>query len=213
MVTPLQNLQKAGFSNELPAYQTAVLLQFPDTFGRGRVKSVRGRDGKRYPDRWLRPAEDLALSEAVATLRAAGLSVYQIAHRLNVSVGRVKARLAGPTARASLTKERFLRMVTEAAEARGWSVYRNRSPRGFPDLLLVYPRRPVVYLTLVGSGQTPSALQEEWLYILYETAGTLVAWATPEHWPTILALLHWDGAVVAALAPRHEARERTESGE
>jgi len=40
-----------------------------------------------------------------------------------------------------------------------------------------------------------------------------VAWATPEHWPTILALLDWDGAVVAALAPRHEARERTESGE
>jgi hypothetical protein len=86
MVTPPQNLQKAGFSNELPAYQTAMLLWFPDTFGRGRVKSVRGRDGKRYPDRWLRPAEDLALSEAVATLRAEGLSVYQIAHRLNVSV-------------------------------------------------------------------------------------------------------------------------------
>ena len=122
MVTPPQNLQKAGASNEPPAYQAAELFRFPDMFGRGRAKSVRGRDGKRYPSRQLRPAEDLALSEAVAKLRAEGLSVYQIAHRLNVSVGRVRARLAGPTARASLTKERFLRMVTEAAEARGWSV-------------------------------------------------------------------------------------------
>ena len=99
-----------------------------------------------------------------------------------------------PTAKGGpkLTEAAFQRQVLDLARLCGWRWYHthrsDRSPSGFPDLVLVHPKRGlVVFAELKREGGRTTQAQRDWLADLRQ-AGVAYEWR-PSDWPEIVAVL------------------------
>lgn len=87
------------------------------------------------------------------------------------------------------TEASFMRSVCELAALSGWRVYHGylsiRSAPGWPDLVLVKPGQPVIYVELKLAGKRPTPAQAAWLEALQTATGTEVHCWRPADWPAI----------------------------
>ena len=101
-----------------------------------------------------------------------------------------------PTAKGDLgrlTEAAFQRQVTDLASLCGWRWYHthrsDRSPSGFPDLVLVHPKRGlVVFAELKREGGRTTQAQRDWLADLRRASTLAFEWR-PSDWPGIVAVL------------------------
>lgn len=79
-----------------------------------------------------------------------------------------------------MSEREFQRAVLRLAGLFGWTPYHThdsrRSNPGFPDLVLVHPRRGVVYAELKSEKGRPTEDQERWLALLREAGQRAYLW-------------------------------------
>lgn len=94
---------------------------------------------------------------------------------------------------ATLTEKEWQRQVCEWANRGGWRVFHVynmvRSAGGWPDLVLVKPKYPVIYAELKTVTGRVSAQQQAWLDDLAAAHGTTVSVWRPQDDKAIKALL------------------------
>ena len=93
---------------------------------------------------------------------------------------------------SEITEREFTQQVRDLAQLLGWTVYHTwvaiRSPKGFPDLVLVREQR-LLFAELKSEKGTPTDAQEEWLESLRRVPGVEVYLFRPSDWPTIVRIL------------------------
>lgn len=95
---------------------------------------------------------------------------------------------------ALLTESQWASVVNDTARLGGWRRYHTylskRSPRGFPDLVLVRDGR-LIFAELKTEAKTSKATQEqdEWLAALRDVAGVEVYLWRPSDWSDVVEVL------------------------
>lgn len=126
--------------------------------------------------------------------------------------------------------------VVKLAKATGWACYHpfdsRRSTAGFPDLVLVHPKRGIVWFVELKSmyGRLSEA-QTDWMLALSQAAGSgrapLVTVLRPDHWPLAEAMLTgrgtpeafrhapaaWEAAMLERRDPSEHAPARGDGGD
>lgn len=91
-----------------------------------------------------------------------------------------------------ITERQWQGTVLEAARLFGWRAYHTfdsrRSESGFPDLVLVHPRRGILFRELKTDKGRTSKSQERWIAELNGAGGNASVWR-PADWPTVEAEL------------------------
>jgi hypothetical protein len=99
--------------------------------------------------------------------------------------------------RLAVTEKAFSEQVLTLAKLLGWTHYRVwvsiRSPRGFPDLVLVRPPR-LIFAELKSEKGRLTEAQRAWIELLAQVPAVETYVWRPSDWPTILAVLSRDGA-------------------
>lgn len=107
---------------------------------------------------------------------------------------------------ASMSEADFQDAVIELAQSHAWMVAHFRPARtadgwrtpiqadgkGFPDLILAKPGRPLLIAELKRQGEQPNGRQQHWLNTLAQCQGVACWIWRPSDWPTIEALLSDD---------------------
>lgn len=95
----------------------------------------------------------------------------------------------------SISEKDFAQQVVDLARVYGWRTYRTwlsmRSPKGFPDLVLVRPPL-LIFAELKSETGTFTPEQEAWLGDLSEITGVLVCRWRPSMFDTIHRILARD---------------------
>jgi hypothetical protein len=90
-----------------------------------------------------------------------------------------------------MTEKQFQDLITEAADANGWLHYHThdsrRSDPGFPDLVLVKPGHPILFLEVKREKGRVSWQQTAWLNAINAADGdhVIACLVRPSDWPWI----------------------------
>ena len=105
----------------------------------------------------------------------------------------MKSSPQSPAAVRPPSEQQFMRTVIELAEFSGWRCYHPwlslHSASGWPDLVLVRPGDPVLYVELKSTTGKLTTFQRSWLNCLSQALGTEVHLWRPSDWDAIEARL------------------------